>query len=234
MILLSIPVLANPLAIPVDPQASVVVPAPAPASPMSLQAYRDHALAVRSYTTWGPSTSSGVSFGVGFGFPGVSVGTRVGGFNPGPVPLGDDWAVFRGAERLSVPAWMELSSDVEGRDRLKRRVRATRTGHHVLLGATIAGAAAAIAGSIGKQNAASYPGFDDWNLVVTGGIVVAIGAGAGVYGTSRHLRRLQLDYDATQDLQTTWDEVQRHNQRLRDELALSPEDTAAIDAAASR
>lgn len=228
MFLFGITALANPLAIPADPDGTTELPQTA--SPAAMQAYREHALAVRSYSTWSPSSGSRVSFGVGFGVPGVSVGTRVGGFSPSPVLMGEQWAVYRGAERLSVPAWMELSSDVEGRDRLRRQVRTTRTWHNVLLGATLAGAATAIGASIMKQNSSAYPDFEDWNLVVSGGVGVAIGGGVGMYGTSKHLRRLQTDYSASQQLDQTWDEVERHNQRLREELALTPEDTAAIDA----
>lgn len=217
------------LALPAAPSPDLAVPRPPP-GPNALAAYRQRATSVRRYTTL--EGGGGTAVGWGFGWPGF--GSPYGGFSTtyiigSPTYAIEHWAVYRGSQRLTVPGWMDVTDAPEARQELRKRVRRTKAWHRILIGTAIAGGVASVGASWASQNAATYEELLNYRLAATAGTTAMLGGALGAYGTGMNARNLRYDFDATQDLSETQERVRAHNERLREELGLTPEQTRSID-----
>lgn len=225
------------LALPGAPDPTFVA-TPAPADPVlvdrtrALSAFRTRQLQLRGYRyyTGGGATVVHTGWGWGYGrYGGPAWGLGTSYLLHDPLIPHDSWAVFQGAQRMTVPAYLELVGDPNARD-FAKRIRRNRDATQGLVAVALSGAAAAIVGSIGRGTARTYDEARGWNLVSGLGVVfVSVGL-IGGNATSGRARRLRFEFPETLTYSSVAEQIDVYNESLRTELGLTKRDVRAMEA----
>lgn len=213
-----------PLAIPADPPSEpppdvqIVEderPLGIPGNSRALREYRNRYLAVRRL--------SEVVRGYGGWY---------GGWGAWPHPWVyrvESWVVTKGQQRLDVPNTLTALGDVPARQALERRIRKNRTAAALLTGAGVAGVITSVVGLIGVDQATTWDDRRDWSNLSVGGLGLAVGGFVGASFPSRKAVRLQLEPEATFDIDVLQQRVADHNERLARELGLDPDRAVGLE-----
>lgn len=220
-------------ALPEPPAALSPVQAPGLLDPDqrfdALMSFRHQHLDIRGSTRWQGGGATvlhgswgwGPYHGWGWGW-GPSVVIRQ------PLEPDNDWAVYQGVKRLSVPSYLEQVGDQLRLSALEQDIQRTSRNEKIGYGVGGVGAAATVVGFVASAWAESHQELMTWNTVATGGICAAVvGVMAGSSAASRG-RRLQTDFRATVAYDDTRAQVDDYNERLRRELGLSKADVYRV------
>lgn len=235
-----------PLAIPAGPSTAPATPAtPAPLPPSSrpgamspqkldaLRRYKAERLEIQGETEvhQGAATVwTGVRWGPRWGprrGPGRGPHTAV-AVVATPSYATHGWGIYQGPERLQVPDALQLAGDPRG-DQLQQTVaRKHRTANAWYTVAGLGGGAI-IAGIFGQISAPNRHAAYTWQLVSVGGAgAAAVGVLAG--GSAAADARSLAQYPArTLTVAEARQVVDQHNDHLRQELGLSPQDVWEIE-----
>jgi hypothetical protein len=199
-------------------------PAARQASMQALTAFRRQHLAIRSYARWEGGGATVIHGGWGGWGPYHHLGWGLGTSYVirDPAHQTHDWAVFRGDQRLSVPAYLEEVGDTARLGGLQRDIERAELSHHVGYGVGLAGAATLLVAMVGVRSAQDLEGYQTWNSVALGGVLAGVGGVmVGSHGNSK-AQRLRADFRSTVDYDAVQEQVDAYNERLRGELGLSP------------
>ncbi len=230
----------GPLAIPAQPgQPSTHAPAPPPAprsdrpgamSPQKLEAlrrYQSERLSIQNETEFhggGATVWTGMWWGPRWG-PHTTIAIA-----PEPVFASRTWGFYQGPERLAVPTALRLAGDPKAEALQATIDRKRRAGRNwtALAGA---GAAVGIAGIVGQLNADSRQEYASWQLVSLGGglgVITGLVVSAGPKGEAQALERYPSRSLSPAEARAVAD---RHNDRLRQDLGLTPDEVWSIEQA---
>lgn len=211
-------------------QTPLALPAgsPSPASSQfgAIMAFRDEHLSVREVRRYVPGSTTVFQTGWGFG-PGAHWWGW--GWNAGSVVtvgtprIEERWAVFEGAQRLSVPAYLDAIGERELALDLGKRIDRSR---RASTGLQAVGWVAVLGGVITTVVGANADTFEDSRQLTAIGLGVS---GAGLVsllvgnGQRNRARRLTFDYDQTQSFDDVRGQVRDYNTDLMQRLGLTPE-----------
>lgn len=141
----------------------------------------------------------------------------------------EGWAVFQGAERLDVPTYLARIGATEEKTLLERKIRRKRTLASVLYAVGGAGAIATVAGLVGMDGSQTADDYYTWGAVSTAGLsAMVVGFVGGSYPTAT-ARALEWVPAVSRPLEAVEQEVNDHNERLADELGLSPAQALQVE-----
>lgn len=226
-----------PLAIPADPTAPAPAvqaptpspPRPGPMSPEKLEAlrrYQAERLAIRGETEVHGGGARAVWVGGWWG-PRWGPHTTV-AVVPEPVFATRTWGIYQGPQRLQVPTAMEMSGDPQAAalqqtiDRKKRASRAWYTAAGI-------GGGVAVASLFGQLNADDRVEYTNWQLAGVAGVGTAVVGLLGAGGPAGEARALERYPSRSMTPAEARALVDRHNDRLRQELGLTPQEVWSIE-----
>ncbi len=191
----------------------------------ALMAFRNQHLDIRGYTRWrgGGATVLHGGWGRrrGWGL-GTSHVIRQ------PREPDHDWAVFHGPRRLDIPSYLEVIGDTARLTALRQDLGRAQRAASISYGVAGLGLATAVVGFFGSAWAEDDDMLLTWNVVAGAGLCTTLG-GAIVGGSaSNKAQRLQLDFRGTVGLEDAQQQVDAHNDRLRQDLGLSKSDVYGI------
>lgn len=232
----------RPLAIPATPGTTAPAPPravrpgiegppsdrPGAMSPQKLEAlrrYRNERLQILGETEvhgGGATFVHGVWWGPRWG-PATSVVIA-----PEPVFTSRTWGFYQGPERLDVPTALRLAGD-ERAERVQQTIDRKRRAARTWTGVAVASAGLGIAGVFGELQADTRYEYLNWRLVTLGGavgVVTGLVVAAGPAGEAQALQRYPARSLSPAEARAV---VDRHNDRLRQELGLSPQEVWSIE-----
>lgn len=227
---------------PAPPSRSTSPAASQPGAAMSaellaaVRSYKANRLVVRPVTTYqggqtmimgGPSWGWGGPgrWGGGWGYGGWGMSSA---YVTAPNRV-DSWAVYRGPERLDVPAYYRAVGREDAARDVERRIRKNRGWSAGLITTGVVGAVATIGGLVAMDFAQSEADLATAGWVTLGGLtagVTGLLAASGPTNRARNLRQWPRLTMALQDAQT---ETAAHNERLRIGLGVPPERAHEIE-----
>jgi hypothetical protein len=196
----------------------------------ALLAFRQRHLDLRGYTSLVGGGAVVVDSGWGWGWGGP---WWHGGFGTSYIiPMSrervDDWAVYRGSSRLTIPAYLDAVGDETGSRALQGSItRAERTSRTFYAVGGV-GLAATVVGFLGAVSARDTGTFHTWNVVSTAGLVAGITGVVVGRGQSGRAARLGHDFSGTLDHEETQSQIDAFNEQLRVELGLTRADVYPI------
>lgn len=211
-------------------------PTRSPERLQSLRQYQDERLTLRPETEVHGGGVMVVGGGVGVIGRGPYGGVQVGGMIPGavfqePVTLERSWGVYRGPERLTTPDLLREGGENIRAEDLERDIRRAKLASNVWLGVAGVGVATAVSGMMGLSIAEDRADAIFFNNVTVGGAgVAALGVVASSFPLTK-ARALKHEPSKTLGLDETQALVRRHNEALRVELGLSPDDVWQVESA---
>lgn len=134
----------------------------------------------------------------------------------------EGWAVFQGAQRLDVPTYLDRIGAVTDKEHLQRTIRRKRTLATVLYAVGGAGAIATVAGLVGMDGSRTADDYYTWGAVSTAGLSAMVVGFVGGSFPSASARTLEWVPAATRPLEAVEQEVNAHNERLAEQLGLTP------------
>lgn len=149
---------------------------------------------------------------------------------PEPVFASRTWGFYQGPQRLQVTTALELAGDPKAETlqaTINRKKRAARNWTTV----AVAGAGVGIAGIFGQLTADDRREYDTWQLVSLGGglgVLTGLVAAAGPTGEAQALAKYPSRSLSPAEARAVAD---RYNDRLRQELGLSPQEVWSIEQA---
>lgn len=219
----------RPLALPgAGPRA-----AQAPMSPEKLKALRTYEaerLVIRGETELRMGAVPVVGWGWGWGWgprPGWRHHTTV-GVAMAPVGTSRNWGIYQGQERLSVPSALSLAGSPR-LDQVQSAIRRKRTAATAWYTVAGVGGAALVGSIVGRVAADDRQEWATWYTVgVAGGVTGVVGLIAGS-GPAADAQRLEYHPYRSMSLADARDMVDRHNDRLRERLGLTPAEVWSIE-----
>jgi hypothetical protein len=226
------PPLAVPVGVPMPAPAGVAMPQLAiPGStvmrPPDMAAIRDYQARSLRLGTETELHGGGATYIGGWGGRRWSYGVVV----PNPVYTTRTWAVYQGAERLEVPEFYRTIGDVGRATELETTIARQKSAATALYTLGVGGLAASIAGWYGSRYSATPPQRQQWMLVGLGGTCAAFVGFVGGSIPSSRLRHSKYDFPYVIDHDAAQREVDAHNERVRRELGLSPQDVMQAEGA---
>ena len=220
-----------PLAIPASPPERVTIQAPSPpvleppSQTRALRAYRDRYLAVRNYSEIVTGTTTHTRWRYG---PYRRRGRVVAWSTPWAYRV-DAVGVFRGEERLDVPATLGALGDIAGKNRLQRQIRSQQNASTALQAIGVAGIGTVVVGLIGRDQANTFGEFRSWEQVTLAGVGMSVGGFVFSAFPSARARRLQFSLEETFDVEVLRHQVADHNEVLAEELGLDPREALQLE-----
>lgn len=232
-----------PLAIPANPDApppAVQAPEPevvgpqaptrgAPMTPEKLEAlrrYQAERLSIRGETEVYGGGARAVWVGGWWG-PRWGPHTTV-AVVPEPVFATRTWGIYQGPQRIDVPDAMRMSGDTQA-EALEGTIRSKKSAARAWYTVAGVGGAVAVASLFGQLSADNRYEYANWQIAglggATAGVVGLLGA-AGPAGEARALERYPARSLTPAEARNL---VDRHNDRLRQELGLSPQEVWSIE-----
>jgi hypothetical protein len=150
-----------------------------------------------------------------------------------PIYTERTWGIYRGPERLNTPTFLGLVGETQRRDEVVQQLHDYRRSSRIWGGVAGAGLAAVLTGFVGMSGAESKTEWVTWNQVSLGGTVVT---GVGLIGASfpaGKSARLSRDPSALMEVQEARRLADEHNERLRLELDLRPDEVWLMELGAS-
>jgi hypothetical protein len=226
------PPLAVPVGVPMPPPPGVSMPQLAiPGStvmrPPDMAAIRDYQARSLRMGTETELHGGGATYIGGWGGRRWSYGVVV----PNPVYTTRTWAVYQGAERLEVPEFFRAVGDVDRATELETTIGRQKSVATALYTVGVGGLAASIAGWYGSRYSATPAQRQQWMLAGLGGTCAAFVGFVGGSIPSSRLRHSKYDFPYVIDHDAAQREVDAHNERVRRELGLSPQDVMQAEGA---
>jgi hypothetical protein len=145
-----------------------------------------------------------------------------------PILTERTWGVYQGPVRMEVPTYLGIAGLTDEKHDLDQRISSKRWLSRTYYGVAGLGVAAVIAGSIGHA-ASDGSAEHDWGTVATmglGGVVVGL-IGGSLPAAS--VARLKTDYSRTTDIAEAQRTCDAHNEALRTELGLTPDQALQVE-----
>ncbi|MFH1464169.1 MAG: hypothetical protein ABIO70_07270 [Pseudomonadota bacterium] len=219
------------------PEAPAVAAPPAAAAPVpvtsdqrfgAMLAFRQRHLDLRGFTRWEGGGAVVLHSGWGWGGPWWHSGFGTSYVIPTAPDRVDDWGVYRGPTRLTIPGYLEAIGDDGGSRALQGSIAHAQRTSSAFYTAGGVGLAATLVGFLGAASARDIDTFHTWNVVSTAGLLVGITGVVVGRGQAGRARRMTHDYSGTLDYGEAQAQVDTYNEQLRLELGLSEADVYPI------
>jgi hypothetical protein len=196
----------------------------------ALLSFRQRHLDLRGFARWegGDAVVLHSGWGWGWGGPWWHGGFGTSYVIPTARERVDDWAVFRGTTRLTIPAYLDAVGDEGGSRALQGSIARAERSSRALYAVGGAGLAATVIGFFGAASARDIDTFHAWNVVSTAGLVAGISGVVVGRGQSGRAQRLGHDFSGTLDVQETQTRIDAYNEQLRLDLGLSQGDVYPV------
>ncbi len=211
------------------PPAPAALGALTPERLQALRTYKAQRLQVRAETEYrggGVSTFSTMSYGY---HSGIGTGVVV----AEPISTFRTWGIYRGAQRLSIPDFLMLTGATAEGDALVRDIkRAKRAGRVWFTGAGL-GMAAIVTGIVGMGASGDIGTYRRFNTVALSGTTLTIGCLLGASFPAAKGAKLYRYPGATMSTDKANALAHKHNEKLRTDLGIKPEEAWLLDLGAT-
>lgn len=224
------PPVAAPVAAPPPPPAPPPVAGPptltlSPEKLRALREYRERSLSVQGET----ELSGGGYHAVGMGSPlgrGMWMDSWI---VADPIVATRGWGVYQGPQRLNVPTFLGAAGQPERKAKLEADIAKRRRNGHIWMGVAGLGGAAIVTGVVGMGQSETLNGLKTWNNVTFAGTGLTITGLIGGSVPTAKASRLQRSPEASMSVAEAHKLVDHHNEALRTELQLSPEEVWLVE-----
>jgi hypothetical protein len=195
----------------------------------ALRTYKAQRLQVRAETEYRGGSASSFS-SMAYGYPhGMGTGVIV----TQPISTFRTWGVYRGPQRLSTPDFLTLAGATADRDALVADIkRAKRAGRVWFTGAGV-GMAAIVAGIVGMGASGDIETYRSFNTVALSGTTLTIGSLLGASFPAAKGTKLYRYPGATMTADRANTLAHTHNENLRKDLGIQPEEAWLLDLGAT-
>jgi len=195
----------------------------------ALRTYKAQRLQVRAETEYrggGVSTFSSMSYGYPHG-----LGTGV--IVTEPVSTFRTWGIYRGAQRLSTPDFLTLTGDMAKRDALVNEIKKSKRASRAWFSGAGVGMAAIVTGIVGMGASGNIGTYRRFNTVALSGTSLTIGCLLGASFPAAKGAKLYRYPGASMNTDQANALAHDHNEKLRQELDIKPEEAWLLDLGAN-
>jgi len=146
-----------------------------------------------------------------------------------PISTTRTWGVYQGPRRLSAPEFLLLAEQTERHQQLVTDIHLAERKSKRWFRVAGVGAAGIITGMVGMAVADEMEPYLLWNRVTFGSSTVAVAGLLGASFPSAKANKLQRDPSASFPIEQAHQWTNGHNEELRVELGLSPEEVWLLE-----